>query len=357
VLAVCGLKNSQSCRTYEALQKIYLVDVLDTWSCPNVIEYPEDSTLEIYACEQALLKSLRERLDGKEKLEAIVVDATAPRSMAQILIRIFMNRIELFAESPLIMTISLGKKETWRSIFVNRFRTDFFELEPVFKIDTLFQDSNTNIYVDVVVNDERALAVKNLREELARIEKRAGVIASVEGFMGGGPHYEEYFTPSRVYTPDDYESTSQSEQWSSQQPLEFQTILQLEIQKPKIDLSEIKVKAALEETISLLHSSNRNAYDIAQVHLFSNFGDGCVAIAIWSGGRIVISWDGRNHVDINLTIDDEDDEYVARFEQTFVEKIPSLKTILRDEHPRGYGRVVNFSEDIDEMEDEDPTWA
>jgi len=357
VLVICGSKQSQSCRACEVLKQIdSLGKILDVWMCPDVNEFSEDAATQMYACEQALSESIRKRLDIGEKLDAIIFDAGAPFQMAQIFTRIFdswKNMVELLAESPKVTAISRGERETWRINFINRFRTDIFELEPVFKIDTLIQDSETNIYVHTVVNDERAVAVKNLRLELSRIEKRAGIRASVEGFMGGGPHYEEYYIPTRTYSPDDYDKISQSEQWSSQEPLEFQTIFQLELENSKSPLSEKSVKVALEQTILLSQSSDTTLID---VHMFTNIGDGCLAIALWNEARAVVVWDGRKHIDINLTIEDEDDDYSALFQKNFLKQLPSLKTMLRDEQPRGYGRVVNFLEDIDEYK-EDPLWA
>jgi len=91
------------------------------------------------------------------------------------------------------------------------------------------------------------------------------------------------------------------------------------------------------------------------VHEFSSAGDGCLLVAVWSGSSVMVIWDGRAHVDINLTIDEEDDDYFDTFEKSFIKELPILKTTLRDEQPRGYGRVINFRDDIGDHYD--PLWA
>lgn len=44
------------------------------------------------------------------------------------------------------------------------------------------------------------------------IEKQSGAHANVEKFLGGGPTSKEEYIPTRVYTSDDYDHTSQLNQ-------------------------------------------------------------------------------------------------------------------------------------------------
>jgi len=361
VLVVCGLKSSLSCSALETLEKMDNVEqVIDVWSCPDVNEFAKDSSMQLYFCERNLLELLNKRLVNNKKLDAIIFDSTSSYSMGQILVRVFTNlktRFDLLAKDPKILAISYNVKDEWRSILVNRFRTDIFEIDPVFKVDVLFKGTDSNIYVQSVVTDEKNIAVKNLRHVLTAIEKRSGVHANVEEILGGGPIYEEEFTPTRVYTSDDYDQTSQLDQWSSQLPLGYQAILQLEVQgATKIHLNVNKVKVALEQTLSLVSSIKHNS-STAQVKEISNIGDGCLLIALWSGCRVIVIWDGRKRVGINLTTNEENFEYTSKFQEAFINQIPSLKAVLCDEHPRGYGKVVNFLKDIEDEEYPEPVWA
>jgi len=360
VLVVCGIKNSLPCSTFEKLQNIDdLGAILDVWSCPDVEEFSEDSDTQMYACEREVLELLRMKLVDGKTIDAIVFDSTSSYSMGQIFVRIFTNlktRLDLLAENSKILAISHNAEEKWRSILVNRFRTEIYVKDPVFKADVLVEGTDSNIYVHSVVTDEKDVAVKNLRHILAAIEKRSGVPTNVEEFLGGAPPYEAHFTPSKVYTSDDYDQTSQLNQWSSQRPLGYQSIIQLEVQGNKHHLSVNQVKVALEQTISLVNSIDQPSAT-AQVKEISNIGDGYLIIAIWSESRVIITWDGRKHVGINLTTNDENFNFTSEFVKTFIKQIPSLQKRLHDEHPRGYGKVVSFLEDLEDEDYLEPVWA
>merc|ERR1712194_787908 len=93
----------------------------------------------------------------------------------------------------------------------------------------------------------------------------------------------------------------------------------------------------------------------AEIEVFSDVGDGCVVVAFWSGGKAVVVWDGRDHIDINLSILAESNEFAAEFDQHFKQQLPfNMKTVLRDIQSRGYGRVVSFLNDTNS--DFHPHW-
>jgi hypothetical protein len=80
---------------------------------------------------------------------------------------------------------------------------------------------------------------------------------------------------------------------------------------------------------------------------------GMTMTAFWTGGNAVLIWSGEGRVDINLFLKEADEEAVSEFYDTFVEELPFMDTLARDQHPRGVGGVVNFG---DELDDETPIW-
>jgi len=342
VLVVCGLKSSQACSALDTLQKNDRVgESIDVWSCPNINEFEKNSASERYACERDLIATLRKRLGKDKKLEGIVFDQAVSYSMGQILVRIFKNlksKVDFLASNPTVIAISDSETKTWRSGLINRFRTDIIIYDPVFKADILVEGVNTNIGVHVVVSHKRSISL--LREILTSIEELTGVRTIVEEILGGTPNYDHEFSPDHEYKPDDYDQTSSLDQMISQRPLEYQTIFQLEVKAHEANLQRDEVRDAVEQALfSILNISPK-------LDVFSDLGDGCLLIALWSGGRVVIVWDGRKHIDINLSTSIGSDTYFDKFEKTFIEQLPRIKTILRDEQPRGYGRVINFPQDI-----------
>jgi hypothetical protein len=92
----------------------------------------------------------------------------------------------------------------------------------------------------------------------------------------------------------------------------------------------------------------------ADVEELASAGDGSVLSAFWPGGRMLVMWDGRTHVDINLVTYFESSLLAQDFAINLQEAISGLETILLDEQPRGFGRVVNFRKDLKSL---DPYWA
>jgi len=91
-----------------------------------------------------------------------------------------------------------------------------------------------------------------------------------------------------------------------------------------------------------------------EIEEFENVGDGCMFVAFWSGGSVVVVWDGRKHIDLNLFTYDENNRVATHFSRIFKLSM-RMKTVLHDEQPRGYGDVVNFLSDIEPRGD--PHWA
>ena len=87
---------------------------------------------------------------------------------------------------------------------------------------------------------------------------------------------------------------------------------------------------------------------------YGGIGDGCVLMATWSGGSIVVLWDGRNHIDVNFFTYEENVKQADAFEANF-RTSKYLSTMLRDEQPRGVGRVVSYFSDL--KGEAEPHWA
>ena len=87
-------------------------------------------------------------------------------------------------------------------------------------------------------------------------------------------------------------------------------------------------------------------------------GEGCIIIVPSIGdGELIVSWNGRNHFDVNVWADNESAEVKIRtLVQKAIESSISteeqgtfqLSQVQYDKQPRGFGRVVSFVEDMDE---------
>jgi S-adenosylmethionine/arginine decarboxylase-like enzyme len=119
-------------------------------------------------------------------------------------------------------------------------------------------------------------------------------------------------------------------------------------------LSEEKVMSALQYALSAI---DPRAFSAPEIHKLEVDGDGCLLVAYCSGGSVVLMWDGRIHIDVNLFTFSESSSAHDAFEQQLKTMLRSLEAILVDEQPRGFGRVVTFKEDLGIGEREAPYWA
>jgi hypothetical protein len=82
-------------------------------------------------------------------------------------------------------------------------------------------------------------------------------------------------------------------------------------------------------------------------------GDGCVVLVSFSSAKreggdsttIIVTYDGRKHIDLNVYSPENASVNIAN-ELALRDDIPGFKRIQNDSHPRGYGRVVTFEEDL-----------
>jgi hypothetical protein len=196
---------------------------------------------------------------------------------------------------------------------------------------------------------------------VSSVEKKTGLVSDVRDIKGGLYVKDPNWQWSHFFLPEDYDQAGPLEQWRSQQPVGYQTVVQLEKhENKKVDLDSESIKAAIKDSLSKMESvswEESKEMDMAEIQVSSGVGDGCVITALWASGSCIALWDGRAHLDLNLFTNAESEEAANEFVTLFKGHFPkkSLTTALRDSQPRGFGRVVNFLEDIQPRRD--PHWA
>lgn len=351
-IVLCGFQ-SQSCSSLESLQiNENVTKVLSLWTCPTldgVNEYSENYLEVMYACEKDVINKMLHAAEVG-KFNSIVVDPSVSYAFAS---AFFFNfQIENNAKSILlpkanVFSLNTHDSESWRNNLIKRFYTNF-HFEPTFRSEILF---GSNFELQIVSTGDWQFN-KNLRKFMRNAERLTDLTFNVNEIYGGmWIYYEDGFQPTRVWLPEDYDRAPPLEQWKSQQPLGMQTIFQFEKNVGKLTM--ISIKNALNTT---LYSGNFITGEPSSddILIFDNLGDGCLFAAFWSEGNVNVLWDGKTHLDINLFTYEESDDHANFFEFSFMKKISNLKTILRDEQPRGTGRVVSWLEDIEPRHD--PHW-
>mmetsp|Transcript_31004 Transcript_31004/g.70937 ORF Transcript_31004/g.70937 Transcript_31004/m.70937 type:complete len:1235 (-) Transcript_31004:66-3770(-) len=356
IVVVCGHEASQPCKSAETLQNVDNTLVL--WSCSSI-----DTSATVYdleVCKAEVLLSLR-KFVKVPNIRTIVLDSTVPHEMGQILFKIFTKKKKkesLLSQNISIFAISSDEKKIWQENFIDRIRKDIIEFEPVFKAKCLFKDHDTTTSLYIVARDE--LFIPKLNNVRFSVEEKTGLVSTIEDIYGGQFHhypgmkrYNGNYEFSHISVSSDYDLEPSFEQWSSQKPLEQQTIFQLELQTPDIKLSTNMIKDAYSQTLGTINTPGSSS-SISVIEEFAEAGDGCVLVSFWSGSRVILTWDGRAHLDINVSTLAQNVELANKFSERFLELIPTLRVVLKDKQPRGYGRVVNFLDDISNFT---PYWA
>ncbi|KAL9185629.1 hypothetical protein ACHAXT_003406 [Thalassiosira profunda] len=148
---------------------------------------------------------------------------------------------------------------------------------------------------------------------------------------------QAHYSPHH-YTMFDYNEAPGMDQYSTQMPLGKQTLLQMNF--PNTTMTEELLAL---RTTDFLQSIN--VTDPTQK--LQSVGDGVVIYSLFSGGHVIVVWDGRHSLDLNVYLRDEATSYKTLFREHFMKRINLTATLtLWEEQPRGVGRVVNVAKDI-----------
>ena len=318
-----------------------------TLNCPSLKNFDrniEGETQALVDCESLLYKSiLYHARNGK--FNAIFIDSSADEVVSSIFLKCFTMRSgtlrdEVLVNKSLIISLKLTRSGTWRQNLLRRFKSNIFKESPASYAEVLVQKNDTAGRLLLTNGFDRDFVSKLNRA--VSIMNTSDLSAKVDVINGAEWRYQDPFIPHGIAKMTDYDSTESLAQWDSQNHVGHQVILQME---SKRNLSKTTIERSFATTIGNL--------DIIEdckdaIRKFDELGDGLVLMVSWRLGNIVLLWDGRMHIDINIFTFFEDLEFVGTiqeaFEKDFGEGI--LVLTLRDEQPRGVGKMVLYKRDF-----------
>jgi len=348
VVVFCG-EQKGPCSTLQALEKIVpqFQKVVPLWTCPGLsavssVETTESVMQQMYACEVDILRSLNELKEKDVEIVGIVIAPEAPRWLGQILHKILSSpkvRGPLLSDNYVVLAASSDQTGiAWRRALLDRFRVEF-ECDPAFRAEIVFNGTDSSFELDVFSSGDEEFYL-HLVDTVKSVEKEADLKSEILLVKNARNSYIADFEPSFVATRGDYDQNDYNEQWSSQRPLGRQTIFQFDSNRT---LTKDQVEAGFRSSLQSIDETNMGN---VEVHLY-DVGDGCTIVDLWTGGSVVLLWNGKTRVDINLFTNDVDEDIHDNLELVLMEKIPSLDVISRDDQPRGLGRVVLFEHEME----------
>jgi hypothetical protein len=364
-----GAGNNEADREeLEVLNNIEDVDQVHLFNCPemsNFNEYEKDSLNTAISCEKHLKESL-ERFSKDKKFDILIVGTTADMNTASILLKVFSSQYNsptenafesnllILSTSPVSPNIELD--QNWHGPLVQLFKNEVFVDEPATYSEIVIRrhDDNSGGIKLLLANNGDDHFIQRLNTTMVNFQEKSGYIVEFQMVDGGRYLMQENFVPTHHFLPDHYNQEEPLRQWESQQPLGHQILFQMELGKTAPvpnPLSKDFLYSRLEYAIS---KSSIPGLKGTAAYAATSYGDGLLLVNIWSGGSITVLWDGRAHVDVNLFTYENHANKAKAFEANFRFE-SGLKTILRDEQPRGVGRVVSYLKDLEDYET--PHWA
>jgi S-adenosylmethionine/arginine decarboxylase-like enzyme len=356
VAVVC--EDKEVCPTIELVKKNAKVsEVIVLSACPDVTpsdEYSEEGRKRVVECEKGILKTLQDSVTDEKRLRAIVLDTGAERLMAQIVLRILSKKSDavdiLSSDIIALATIEDQEAESWRRSFLDLFGKTVVTLDPLFKAEVMFNSTDSSMELGISSSGDKFF-MQLLADTATSVEKESGLAVEIRSIHGGLWRAEPKRLmldeeAEKLFSSESYDRTSPLEQWRSQQPLGHQTLFQLEIRNQVDDVKDA-IKQAFSPTDSM-------EFEVQEV---TSSGDGCVIVAFWAQGSAIVVWDGRIHINFNIITYFESDKIPQDLLVKMRSRLFRLDLILHDEQPRGFGRVVNFHDDLGFGERQDPLWA
>ena len=349
-VVICGLQFEQ-CDSAGAFENAYVEDSTTLYSCESLVgDTDAESRAEhMYSCEQELIQNLKSIVgqspDGK--IGALVVDPTASYEMLQVINRIASRlKNELFNDwGPMVVAPIVDPSQSWRRFFVSEFRR-MYEFEPADVAQIHFNDTQSSVEINLFISGNK-LFINDVRDIVGQVETKFAIDGEIR-FVGGGRfNYQgDDWQPSQFFLADAYDQSNGLGQWQSQSPTGHQAVIQLvgDASNLSNEITEQLTNEALEKL---------GLESVPQS--FLGFGEGSVTVCMWPAGNMVVLFDGREHISINVFTYDQDPTIAQEVSKHFQALEKSLRLALYDEMPRGYGRVVNWSRDIEPRQT--PHWA
>lgn len=345
VAVLCGVEGVDKCSTVDILEKDAMVGkVIPVWMCPDT--YSTDFAKMVECEDKVLSRLMASRGKDNDGIELIVLDESAPLELGSILHSIMeteYHRDLLLSETEDYM-VSFTKKdeaEEWRTNLLERYRQE--ELYDPVKL-TKFEITvdGAVMELDVFSNDvdtgfrKYKTLEEKLTARLAKVDAKAS--AEVIRVTGGLFNFQDDFDP-HYYAQKDYPEQPGLDQYAAQKPLGRKTVVQFD--KPE------KGDSIDAQGFVRLIDSALAGQTLYKFEVYTEVGDGIVIVSDFKAGSVVATWDGRMHADLSIFLHDDSEVEIKKFIDNFTKLAKGKFDMgLRDDFPRGTGRVMNFKADL-----------
>eukprot|EP00980_Cylindrotheca_fusiformis_P012891 scaffold3210_cov113-Cylindrotheca_fusiformis.AAC.3 len=340
-VVLCGFEGKDSCSGFDVLSKDDRVKhIIPIWACEGLDEVYRDPSeyQKMYACEKKVEELLAASTGEDDEVDMLVIDESAPREMAQVLSSIFsyaQNREAFLSDNHVFVAMMKeGGTQPWRREFMEQYRKAKRDA-PLFRTKVLMKTGDSSLALEALFCGSNSFQrFYDMESSLAKA--LPGYKVEVEKITGGLQFYDPEYNMKEF--PDSvYDRRPATQQSKNQLALGRQSIFQFEyVEEDESEiLGVVNLNSFFKATLDSL------SYLPTNEATYTGVGDGVVIVSRFSEGSAVLVWDGKRHVDINLFSADQSEERANEFKEKFMQ-LSRLSSYLRDDQPRGLGRVMRF---------------
>lgn len=344
ITAIVVCRDTEDCLATKLLDKTGIVQkAVKVSACPT---FASDDIDAQYVCEIRTTQDIKSQLSN-DIANLVVVDASTPFEMFQIMNSILSRddfRKSSIRRANLMMAWTTdAEKEEYQRFFLDRRRKQE-QAYPISRAEILMQVGTKAVEFGIIATED-----KHVFHHFAEIESRLrdkfkdfdNVQIELRGIFGG--QYQNKFLDEPIeFLQSDYDNAEDYHHYFNQKPLACHTIFQLE----EVDDETAMPKESL--NIALVKALHAIRLTCTTQQSFTGMGEGGVIMCVNPAvGNAVVVWDGRKHLDISLYLLGDAEQVPNIFLDTFLRHVDNkLKVALRDDMPRGIGRIINFPSDI-----------
>lgn len=352
-VAFCGLPTEE-CLASSILSSSNLA-LTQMFTCSRL-----NSWYEMHKCEVAitskLLSLLGDESSNNTQVSLLAVDANVPYEMLQILNSILSQ--DDYREALLDRTRHLvmawsntPKEEPWRHHFLDRYRRQHMD-DPVYraKYRIQCQDNQTAEFGVVSAGDDMAVHLfaameSQLREHFLQKYKHEiddmNLQITLDTISGGKYAYWDPYNP-KEFSHSDYDEGAALSQFFEQKPLAHHVVARIKVAEGKhFDFNTWNIKSMLQTSLKMVGIM----CEVWKEYNHEGLGEGLVLTCFNPKlGSVILTWNGQTHIEVSCCL------YDVNSVRLFVDALQAsvehrLIVGIRDDMPRGIGRVVSLPED------------
>ena len=361
-VVICGIEGSP-CRAKDNLEKKGYTNLITLYSCSeeDTAEIEQDAYHrglamkkwrealqsegnEFVMCAKKASVALKDMAQKVQGINVVVVDALAP-SVHVFECYQYWTQFWKTVREPFILFVPIVDSKDEQRAFFLRTRSNHGEDEPEYYSQIYAGDGEKTMSFGLI-HQGTPDSFRGLIEAEVKLEKNEKVkfVELRRSTIRGATRDQGHNYEPETFSWNDYDQQPGLEQFYGQRAIGVQTVFQLQ-RKPtsKRTLSAQNIESAAKFAVNKISKPPIK-------ETFQTVGEGAVYVALMSNAQVTITWDGADSINVNIFTYDQSLDHDAYFVNKFKAPLPSMNLMLKDEMPRGYGKVINKSDRVNVAE-------